>query len=173
MYSEYTFGAAAAQQNAVGINKAADAGVEEAALMELISNLALGFSVSLHPINLFFGFAGVTLGVIIGILPGLGSAATIALLLPITYFLDTTTAVIMLAGIWYGSMYGGSITSILLRVPGEAASVMVAIDDHELTKQGRAGAALGMSIFSAFIAGWSAFWGSAWSRRRSANSPLI
>ena len=121
--------------------------------MELISNLALGFSVSLHPINLFFGFAGVTLGVIIGILPGLGSAATIALLLPITYFLDTTTAVIMLAGIWYGSMYGGSITSILLRVPGEAASVMVAIDGHELTKQGRAGAALGMSIFSAFIAG--------------------
>src|SRR5215472_15538777 len=121
--------------------------------MELISNLALGFSVSLHPINLFFGFAGVALGVIIGILPGLGSAATIALLLPITYFLDTTTAVIMLAGIWYGSMYGGSITSILLRVPGEAASVMVAIDGHELTKQGRAGAALGMSIFSAFIAG--------------------
>src|SRR5499427_5412041 len=153
MYSEYTFGAATAQQNAVGINKAADAGAEEAALMELISNLALGFSVSLHPINLFFGFAGVTLGVIIGILPGLGSAATIALLLPITYFLDTTTAVIMLAGIWYGSMYGGSITSILLRVPGEAASVMVAIDGHELTKQGRAGAALGMSIFSAFIAG--------------------
>ena len=123
--------------------------------MELISNLALGFSVSLHPINLLFGFAGVALGVIIGILPGLGSAATIALLLPITYFLDTTTAVIMLAVIWYGSMYGGSITSILLRVPGESASVMVAIDGHELTKQGRAGAALGMSIFSAFIAGMS------------------
>jgi putative tricarboxylic transport membrane protein len=121
--------------------------------MELVSNLALGFSVSLHPINLLFGFAGVTLGVIIGILPGLGSAATIALLLPITYFLDTTTAVIMLAGIWYGSMYGGSITSILLRVPGESASVMVAIDGHELTRQGRAGAALGMSVFSAFIAG--------------------
>jgi putative tricarboxylic transport membrane protein len=117
----------------VGSNKAVDAGAEEAALMELISNLALGFSVSLHPINLFFGFAGVALGVIIGILPGLGSAATIALLLPITYFLDTTTAVIMLAGIWYGSMYGGSITSILLRVPGEAASVMVAIDGHDLT----------------------------------------
>src|SRR5690242_359539 len=121
--------------------------------MELISSLSLGFSVSLHPINLFFGFAGVALGVIIGILPGLGSAATIALLLPITYFLDTTTAVIMLAGIWYGSMYGGSITSILLRVPGESASVMVAIDGYELTKQGRAGAALGMSMFSAFIAG--------------------
>src|SRR5919198_806114 len=134
-------------------NAALGTDAQEAALMELVSNLALGFSVSLHPINLFFGFAGVGSGVIIGILPGLGSAATIALLLPITYFLDTTTAVIMLAGIWYGSMYGGSITSILLRVPGESASVMVAIDGHELTKQGRPGAALGMSIFSAFIAG--------------------
>ena len=121
--------------------------------MELVSNLALGFGVSLQPINLLLCLAGVVLGVVIGILPGLGSAATIALLLPITYFLDTTTAVIMLAGIWYGSMYGGSITSILLRVPGESASVMVAIDGYELTKQGRAGAALGMSMFSAFIAG--------------------
>src|SRR5262245_9247952 len=121
--------------------------------MELVSNLALGFSVSLQPLNLLLCFVGVVLGVVIGILPGLGSAATIALLLPITYFLDTTTAVIMLAGIWYGSMYGGSITSILLRVPGESASVMVAIDGYELTKQGRAGAALGMSIFSAYIAG--------------------
>jgi putative tricarboxylic transport membrane protein len=121
--------------------------------MELVSNLALGFSVSLQPLNLLLCFIGVALGVVIGILPGLGSAATIALLLPITYFLDTTTAIIMLAGIWYGSMYGGSITSILLRVPGESASVMVAIDGYELTKQGRAGAALGMSMFSAFIAG--------------------
>lgn len=121
--------------------------------MELVSNLALGFSVSLQPINLVLCFVGVVLGVLIGILPGLGSAATIALLLPITYFLDITTSIIMLAGIWYGSMYGGSITSILLRVPGESASVMVAIDGYELTKQGRAGAALGMSMFSAFIAG--------------------
>jgi putative tricarboxylic transport membrane protein len=121
--------------------------------MELLANLALGFSVSLQPMNLLLCFAGVALGVVIGILPGLGSAATIALLLPITYFLDTVSAIIMLAGIWYGSMYGGSITSILLRVPGESASVMVAIDGYELTKQGRAGAALGMSMFSAFIAG--------------------
>jgi len=121
--------------------------------MELFSNLAMGFSVSLLPINVLFCFAGVVLGVLVGVLPGLGSAATIALLLPITYFLDTTTAVIMLAGIWYGSMYGGSITSILLSVPGESASVMVALDGYQLTKRGRAGAALGMSIFSAFIAG--------------------
>lgn len=121
--------------------------------MDLFHNLALGFSVSLQPMNLVFCFIGVTLGVVIGILPGLGSAATIALLLPLTYFMDTSTAIIMLAGIWYGSMYGGSITSILLHVPGESASVMVAFDGYELTKKGRAGAALGMSMFSAFIAG--------------------
>src|ERR1051325_1862954 len=121
--------------------------------MELVSNLALGFSVAPQPLNLLLCFAGVVLGVVIGILPGLGSAAPIAFLLPIAYFLDTVSAIIMLAGIWYGSMYGGSITSILLRVPGESASVMVAIDGYELTKQGRAGAALGMSMFSAFIAG--------------------
>src|SRR5580698_3365996 len=94
------------------------------------------FSISVQPMSLLFCFIGVSLGVIVGILPGLCSAATIALLLPITYFLDTATAIIMLSGIWYGSMYGGSITSILLRVPGESASVMVAIDGYELTKQG-------------------------------------
>src|SRR3984893_4988658 len=121
--------------------------------MQAFSNLLLGFSISLQPMNLLFCFIGVSLGVIVGILPGLGSAATIALLLPITYFLDAPTAIIMLSGIWYGSMYGGSITSILLRVPGESASVMVAIDGHELTKQGRAGVARGVSMFSAFIAG--------------------
>jgi putative tricarboxylic transport membrane protein len=121
--------------------------------MDVIANLFLGFSISLQPANLLFCFIGVLLGVVVGILPGLGSAATIALLLPITYFLDTVSAIIMLAGIWYGSMYGGSITSILLRVPGESASVMVAIDGYELTKQGRAGVALGISMFSAFIAG--------------------
>jgi putative tricarboxylic transport membrane protein len=116
-------------------------------------DIGRGFSIALQPISLLFCFIGVSLGVIVGILPGLGSAATIALLLPITYFLDAPTAIIMLSGIWYGSMYGGSITSILLRVPGESASVMVAIDGHELTKQGRAGVALGISMFSAFIAG--------------------
>lgn len=121
--------------------------------MDAISNLALGFSVALQPVNLLFCLIGVTLGVVVGILPGLGSAATIALLLPVTYFLSPTSAIIMLAGIWYGSMYGGSITSILLRVPGESASVMVAIDGYEMTKQGRGGVALGISMFSAFIAG--------------------
>lgn len=121
--------------------------------METFGNILHGFSISLQPMSLLFCFIGVSLGVIVGILPGLGSAATIALLLPITYFLDTATAIIMLSGIWYGSMYGGSITSILLCVPGESASVMVAVDGYELTKQGRAGVALGISMFSAFIAG--------------------
>jgi putative tricarboxylic transport membrane protein len=121
--------------------------------LDTLIDIGRGFSIALQPISLLFCFIGVSLGVIVGILPGLGSAATIALLLPITYFLDTPTAIIMLSGIWYGSMYGGSITSILLRVPGESASVMVAIDGYELTKQGRAGAALGISMFSAFIAG--------------------
>jgi putative tricarboxylic transport membrane protein len=121
--------------------------------MDAVANLLLGFSISLQPANLLFCLVGVVLGVVVGILPGLGSAATIALLLPTTYFLDTVTAIIMLAGIWYGSMYGGSITAILLRVPGESASVMVAIDGYELTKQGRAGVALGISMFSAFFAG--------------------
>src|SRR5258707_1574394 len=124
----------------------------ESALSTFV-DIAHGFSISLKPMSLLFCFVGVSLGVIVGILPGLGSAATIALLLPITYFLDTPTAIIMLSGIWYGSMYGGSITSILLRVPGESASVMVAIDGDELTKHGRPGAALGMSIFSAFFSG--------------------
>jgi putative tricarboxylic transport membrane protein len=121
--------------------------------LNTLVNIAHGFSISLQPMSLLFCFVGVSLGVVVGILPGLGSAATIALLLPITYFLDTATAIIMLSGIWYGSMYGGSITSILLRLPGESASVMVAIDGYELTKQGRAGVALGISMFSAFIAG--------------------
>ena len=121
--------------------------------MDLLASLALGFSVSLAPANLFFCLVGVSLGLVVGILPGLGSAATIALLLPITYTLGTTSAIIMLAGIWYGSMYGGSITAILLRVPGESAAVMTTLDGYELAKQGRAGPALGMSIFASFIAG--------------------
>lgn len=121
--------------------------------MDILSSLALGFSVSLEPANLVYCFIGVLLGTLVGVLPGLGSAATIALLLPITYRMPATSAVIMLAGIWYGSMYGGSTTSILLRVPGEAGSVMTCIDGFEMAKRGRAGAALGISAFGSFIAG--------------------
>ncbi len=121
--------------------------------MEILGNLALGFSVSLQPANLAYCFIGVLLGTLVGVLPGLGSAATIALLLPLTYRMPATSAVIMLAGIWYGSMYGGSTTSILLRVPGESASVMTCIEGFEMAKRGRAGAALGIAAFGSFIAG--------------------
>ena len=107
--------------------------------MSLVDSLALGFSVSLMPANLAYCFAGVLLGTVIGVLPGLGSAATIALLLPLTYKMSTTSAIIMLAGIWYGSMYGGSTTSILMRVPGEPASVMTCVDGFEMARRGRAG----------------------------------
>lgn len=121
--------------------------------MEILSNLALGFAVSLSPSNLIYCLIGVILGLVVGILPGLGSAATIAILLPITFGLDTTSAVIMLAGIWYGSMYGGSITSILLSVPGESATVMTTIDGYQMACQGRSGTALGISVLASFIAG--------------------
>ena len=121
--------------------------------MGVWESLALGFSVSLTPANLAYCFAGVLLGTLVGVLPGLGSAATIALLLPVTYRMPPTSALIMLAGIWYGSMYGGSTTSILLRVPGESASVMTCIDGFEMARRGRAGAALGIAAFGSFIAG--------------------
>lgn len=121
--------------------------------MNILDSLALGFSVSLEPMNIGYCFLGVLLGTLVGVLPGLGSAATIALLLPITYKMSATSAIIMLAGIWYGSMYGGSTTSILLRVPGEPASVMTCIDGFEMARRGRAGAALGIAAFGSFIAG--------------------
>ena len=121
--------------------------------MSILESLALGFSVSLEPMNLVYCFVGVLLGTLIGVLPGLGSAATIALLLPVTFKMAPTSAIIMLAGIWYGSMYGGSTTSILLRVPGESASVMTCLDGFEMARKGRAGAALGIAAFGSFIAG--------------------
>jgi putative tricarboxylic transport membrane protein len=121
--------------------------------MSMLDSLALGFSVSLTPWNLLYCFIGVLLGTLVGVLPGLGSAATIALLLPVTYRMPETSAIIMLAGIWYGSMYGGSTTSILLRVPGESASVMTCVDGFEMARRGRAGAALGIAAFGSFIAG--------------------
>jgi putative tricarboxylic transport membrane protein len=121
--------------------------------MGILDSLQLGFSVSAQPMNLLYCFIGVLLGTLVGVLPGLGSAATIALLLPVTYGIPPVSAIIMLAGIWYGSMYGGSTTSILLRVPGESASVMTCIDGFEMARRGRAGAALGIAAFGSFIAG--------------------
>ncbi len=121
--------------------------------MDTLHNVLLGFSVSLSPVNLLYCFVGVLLGTVVGVLPGLGASATIALLLPLTFYINDTSAIIMLAGIWYGSMYGGSTTSILLRIPGEAASVVTCLDGFEMAKKGRAGPALGIAAFGSFIAG--------------------
>ena len=121
--------------------------------MEALSDLLLGLSVALTPANLFWCFVGVFLGTIVGVLPGLGSPATIAMLLPLTFRLDPTTAMIMLSGIYYGSKYGGSTTSILLNVPGESASVVTCLDGYQMARQGRAGPALGIAAISSFIAG--------------------
>src|SRR3989304_8173626 len=115
--------------------------------MDFLSSLGHGFAVALTPWNLFYAVIGATLGTAIGVLPGLGPPATIALLLPATYKIEPTGAVIMLAGIFYGAMYGGSPTSILLNIPGEAASVVTCLDGYEMARQGRAGPALGMAAF--------------------------
>jgi putative tricarboxylic transport membrane protein len=112
-----------------------------------------GFSIALAPTNLFWCFVGVFLGTVVGVLPGLGPPATIALLLPLTFKMDPTTAIIMMAGIYYGAKYGGSTTSILLNVPGESASVVTCLDGYQLARKGRAGAALGIAAISSFVAG--------------------
>ncbi|MGD9951992.1 MAG: tripartite tricarboxylate transporter permease [Burkholderiales bacterium] len=125
----------------------------------MLENLLLGFSVSLSLTNLFWCFVGIVVGVFVGVLPGLGSAATIAMLLPITYFLDTTPAIIMLAGIWYGSMFGGAVTAILLNIPGQSTAVMTALDGYQMARQGKAGAALGASVFASFFGGLIGFLG--------------
>jgi putative tricarboxylic transport membrane protein len=122
--------------------------------LEYFSGLLMGFSLALTPYNLLFGFIGALLGTAVGVLPGLGPAATISLLLPLSYALgNPITSIIMLAGIYYGAMYGGSTTSILLNIPGEAASVVTCIDGYQMAKKGRAGAALGMAAIGSFIAG--------------------
>jgi len=124
--------------------------------MEALAGLASGLSLALEPGLLAVALLGVAVGTAIGIIPGLGPTATVSLLLPITILLDPTSAIVLLAGIYYGSLYGGSTTSILLRVPGEAASVVSCFDGYPLARQGRAGVALGMSAFASFIAGIAA-----------------
>ena len=110
--------------------------------MELLANLGLGFATAITPTNLLYCFVGVFLGTLIGVLPGLGPTATIAMLLPVTFTLPPVSALIMLAGIYYGSQYGGSTTSILVNLPGEAASVVTTLDGYQMALQGRAGVAL-------------------------------
>jgi len=121
--------------------------------MNLLNQILMGFGVALEPLNLLFCFLGVVTGTLVGVLPGLGPTASISLLLPITFHLSPVTGVIMLAGIYYGAMYGGSTTSILVNIPGEAASVVTCIDGYQMARQGRAGPALGMCAFGSFIAG--------------------
>ncbi len=121
--------------------------------MDLINNLSLGFGVAFTPINLLYAFVGCLLGTLIGVLPGIGPVATIAMLLPATYALPPVSALIMLAGIYYGAQYGGSTTAILVNLPGEASSVVTVIDGHAMAKQGRAGPALAAAGLGSFFAG--------------------
>ena len=122
-------------------------------MLASLSDAASGFGVVFEPTNLLFCLIGVTLGMLIGVLPGLGPAATIAILLPVTYGIDAAPAIIMLAGIFYGAQYGGTITSVLLNLPGEASTVVTAIDGHAMAREGRAGAALGIAAIGSFIGG--------------------
>ncbi len=121
--------------------------------MDILTQLATGFSIALQPVNLFYCFLGCLIGTLVGVLPGLGPTAAMSLLLPATFHITPVPAIIMLAGIYYGAMYGGSTTSILVNIPGEAASVMTCLDGYQMARNGRAGPALGMSAFGSFIAG--------------------
>jgi len=121
--------------------------------LEILKNLIFGLNIVLTPINLLYCFFGVLLGTLVGVLPGLGPSATIALLLPMVFHGNPVSSIIMLAGITYGAQYGGSTTSILLNIPGEASSVITCIDGHQMAKQGRAGPALGIAALGSFIAG--------------------
>jgi putative tricarboxylic transport membrane protein len=121
--------------------------------MEVLTSLMYGLGVALQPGNLLWCFVGVFLGTVVGVMPGLGPAATIAMLLPLTFQMPPTTALIMLAGIYYGAKYGGSTTAILLNVPGESASVVTCLDGYQMARKGRAGAALGIAAISSFVAG--------------------
>jgi putative tricarboxylic transport membrane protein len=122
-------------------------------MADLIANLALGFQVAANPYNILFCMIGALVGTLVGVLPGVGSVATIAMLLPITFGLPPVGALIMLAGIYYGAQYGGSTTSVLVNIPGESSSVMTCLDGHQMAKQGRAGPALAIAAIGSFFAG--------------------
>ena len=122
-------------------------------MTELFSNLVLGFGVAFTPVNLMLCLIGALVGTLIGVLPGIGTIATVAMLLPITFGLPPVGALIMLAGIYYGAQYGGSTTSILVNIPGEATSVVTTLDGFQMAKQGRAGPALAIAAIGSFAAG--------------------
>lgn len=121
--------------------------------MDIFSNLVLGLGVAFSPMNLLYALIGCLLGTAIGVLPGIGPLATVAMLLPITFTMEPVTSLIMIAGIYYGAQYGGSTTAILINLPGESSSVVTAIDGYQMARQGRSGAALGISAIGSFIAG--------------------
>ena len=141
--------------------------------MDVLANLMMGFGVVLTPTNLLIAFVGCVVGTAVGVLPGLGPTATISLLLPISVYLNRTSAIILFSGIYYGAMYGGSITSILIKIPGEAASVITCIDGYQMARKGRGGAALGISALGSFVAGILATIGIAWLGPRVANVALL
>src|SRR3990170_1783083 len=122
-------------------------------MMELLGNIGLGLSVALSFKTLALCFLGCLIGTLVGVLPGVGPVATIAMLLPITFGIDPIGALIMLAGIYYGAQYGGSTTSILVNIPGEASSVVTTLDGHQMARQGRAGPALSIAAIGSFFAG--------------------
>lgn len=121
--------------------------------MSLIENLEIGFAVAANPVNILFCFLGCLLGTLVGVLPGIGTIATIAVLLPVTFGLQPETAIIMLAGIYYGAQYGGSTTSILVNMPGEASSIVTCLDGHQMARNGRAGVALSIAALASLFAG--------------------
>ncbi len=121
--------------------------------MDFLHSISLGFQVAFQPMNFFLAFVGCLVGTLVGVLPGLGPAAAISLLLPASFYLSPVGAIILLAGIYYGAMYGGSTTSVLVNIPGEAASVVTCFDGYQMAKQGRAGPALAVSAIGSFIAG--------------------
>ena len=122
-------------------------------MMEVFENVLYGFQVALTPENLLFCFIGVLVGTLVGVLPGIGPTGTIALLLPVTFHVSPTSSLILLTGVLYGAMYGGSTTSILVNIPGEASSVVTTFDGYQMARQGRAGPALGIAAWGSFIAG--------------------
>jgi putative tricarboxylic transport membrane protein len=121
--------------------------------MDTLNNLLLGFTVAFTPLNLFYCFVGVFVGTLIGVLPGIGPVGTMAILIPFTFTMSPVSAIIMLAGIYYGAQYGGSTTSILVNIPGEAGSIVTCLDGYQMARQGKAGPALGISAIGSFIGG--------------------
>ena len=121
--------------------------------MESLLGLLYGLKIALQPENLIFCFLGCFVGTLVGVLPGIGPNGALALLLPMTFYIPPSAAIIMLAGIYYGAMYGGSTTSILINIPGEAASVITCLDGYQMAQKGRAGPALGIAAIGSFVAG--------------------